>query len=186
MGYCAVAGVDEVGRGCLAGPVVAGAVILPMEGIPAGVNDSKLLSPKKREILSLQIKEIAVCFAIGFSTPEEIDSINILQASLLAMRRAVEKLNPPADCLLIDGKDAIGIRLFQKSVIKGDQLSVSIAAASIIAKVYRDEWMGEFDLLYPGYEFARHKGYGSEEHRRNIQKNGPTPIHRKSFSWTPV
>lgn len=185
-GYLRVAGVDEVGRGCLAGPVVAAAVILPAGELPEGINDSKMLSPKRRAELSVLIKAIAVAHSIGFSTVEEIDEINILQATRLAMQRAVFALRPSADFLLIDGKDLIDVSIPQRGIIRGDRLSVSIAAASIIAKVYRDDWMTELDAAYPGYEFAKHKGYGSEAHRRHLQAKGLSPVHRKSFAWTPV
>lgn len=181
-----VAGVDEVGRGCLAGPVVACAVILPDSGYPEGINDSKKLSATKREMLSEKIRACAVAWAIGTGSVEEIDDINILQASRLAMLRAVQALKPGPHGLLIDGRDKIESPLPQRAVISGDRLSVSIAAASIVAKVYRDRLMGDLDALYPGYGFAGHKGYGSESHRLALQSLGSTPLHRKSFSWTPV
>ncbi len=185
-GYCFIAGVDEVGRGCLAGPVVAAAVILSADKVPKGINDSKKLSAKQRETLDLAIRETAVAFAIGVGDVLEIDTINILQSSKRAMLRAVAALKPKADFLLLDGNFKIDSRLPQKCIIGGDRISVSIAAASIIAKVYRDALMREMDTKYPGYCFAQNKGYGSIEHRRALEALGPTEIHRKSFSWTPV
>jgi ribonuclease HII len=189
-GHLYIAGLDEVGRGCLAGPVVAAAVIFSREqfsaGIPKGINDSKKLSAKQRERLNGLIRECAVAFAIGFAEAQEIDEINIFQASKLAMVRAVQLLNPQPHYLLVDGNFRIDHPLPQKCIIKGDQISVSIAAASILAKVYRDSLMATLDEKYPGYAFAKHKGYGSVEHRQSLQKNGPSPIHRRSFSWTAV
>jgi len=185
-GFQIVAGIDEVGRGCLAGPVVACALVLPESGYPEGIRDSKQLDPDKREVLSEKIRACALSWAIGIGTVEEIDSINILQANRLAMKRAVEALSPAPHAVLIDGRDRIEILCHQQTVIGGDRLSVSIAAASIVAKVYRDRLMADFDALYPGYGFAGHKGYGSADHRRAIQALGQTPLHRKSFSWTPV
>lgn len=185
-GFLAIAGVDEVGMGCLAGPVVAAAVILDLENIPSGVTDSKKLTSIKRKKLESQIKESARAFSIGLATVDEIDQINIYQAARLAMRRAVERLSLAPDFLLIDGRAAIDLKIKQKSIIKGDLASVSIGAASIIAKVYRDELMQAMDLEYPGYEFAKHKGYGSVLHRSRLQERGRSPIHRKSFSWSPV
>lgn len=186
QGYAFVAGVDEVGRGCLAGPVVACAVILPESGYPDGIDDSKRLSPEKREWLSERIRGCALAWAVGTASVEEIDSINILRASLLAMKRAVGALAPAPHALLIDGRDRIEWTGHQRALIGGDRLSVSIAAASILAKVYRDRLMADLDTLYPGYDFAGHKGYGSRAHRQALQSLGLTPLHRKSFSWTPV
>lgn len=185
-GFSAVAGVDEVGMGCLAGPVVAAAVILDPENIPPGVTDSKKLSAIKRKKLESQIKGFARAYSIGLASVDEIDQINIYQAARLAMRRAVEKLSLTPDFLLIDGRATIDLKIKQKSIVKGDLASVSIGAASIIAKVYRDELMQTMDLEYPGYEFAKHKGYGSVLHRSRLQERGRSPIHRKSFSWSPV
>lgn len=185
-GYRAIAGVDEVGMGCLAGPVVAAAVILNLGNIPSGITDSKKLTALKRKKLERAIKESAKAYSIGLATVEEIDQINIYQAARLAMRRAVESLSLTPDFLLIDGRAAIDLKLKQKSIIKGDLASVSIGAASIIAKVYRDELMQVLDIDYPGYEFAKHKGYGSVLHRSRLQEKGRSPIHRKSFSWSPV
>ncbi len=185
-GYSVICGLDEVGMGCLAGPVVAAAVILPPHGIPAGLNDSKLLTPKRRELLSSQLGAIAVEQAVAWASVEEIDSLNIFQAARLAMRRAVEKLRVTPQFLLIDGRASIDLRIPQLSIIQGDRKSVSIAAASIIAKVYRDRWMVELDLEYPGYGLSKHKGYGSREHRMNLMRLGRSAIHRESFCWSPV
>lgn len=186
QGFRLIAGVDEVGRGCLAGPVVAAAVILNPEKIPKGLNDSKLLSPKKREELNVIIRETALCFAIGVGEVEEIDRINIFNSSKMAMIRAVKGLAHAADFLLIDGNFTIPIALKQQFIIQGDQKSVSIAAASIVAKVFRDKMMTDFETQYPGYDFASNKGYGSLAHRKALGKQGECPIHRKSFEWTPV
>jgi ribonuclease HII len=181
-----VAGVDEVGRGCLAGPVVAAAVILPLDRIPLGVDDSKKLSAKQRVSISAEIKRCAISYAIGIGEVDEIDTVNIFVASKMAMVRAVSQLDPSPDILLVDGNFRIEHKLPQIPIVKGDQISVSIAAASILAKVFRDSMMEQFDGVYPGYHFAKHKGYGSRDHRIVLQAKGPTPIHRKSFSWTPV
>lgn len=185
-GHQFVCGVDEVGMGCLAGPVIASAVILDLENIPKGITDSKKLSAKRRTELSIEIRKTARAFAIGTASVEEIDSVNIYQAARLAMKRAVEALQPRADFLLIDGRAKIDLEIPQLSIIKGDFLSVSIGAASIVAKVFRDALMTDFDNKYPGYGFASHKGYGSVFHRKSLQEKGTTPLHRKSFSWTPV
>jgi len=180
-------GIDEVGMGCLAGPVVAAACIFREGQIPNGIRDSKLLTAKRREELDVEIRETALSFAIASATVEEIDTINILQAARLAMRRAIGQLNHPPHYLLIDGRFPIKeIALPQQAIIKGDRKSVSIGAASILAKVFRDRLMAEMDTTYPGYGFAQHKGYGSELHRKAMQNLGVTPLHRKSFSWTPV
>jgi ribonuclease HII len=170
-GYQCIAGVDEVGVGCLAGPVVAAAVVLNWDDIPDGITDSKKLSAKVRQVLASEIRQRAVAHAIGIASVEEVDTINIFHAAKLAMVRAVNLLRLTTQILLI---------------IKGDLLSVSIGAASILAKVHRDHQMEQMDEVYPGYGFAKHKGYGSVEHRRQLQRQGPSPIHRKSFSWTPV
>ena len=180
-GYKVIAGVDEAGRGPLAGPVVAAAVVLPEHFDVPGINDSKKLSEKKREALFPVIKKRAIAFGIGMAEHEEIDRINILQASLLAMKRAVEALKILPDYLLIDGKFTIDSIIDQRSVIKGDALSLSIAAASILAKVSRDRMMADLDLRYPEYGFSRHKGYPTKAHKEAILTHGPCPIHRKSF-----
>ena len=175
------AGVDEVGRGPLAGPVVAAAVILNPEYFIDGLKDSKLLNHKKREILSEKIKQYALAWAIGRAEVEEIDEINILQASLLAMKRAVEQLSVLPKLVVVDGIHCPKINIQTKAIIKGDQLIPAISAASIIAKVYRDNEMCGYDKQYPGYEFATHKGYGTKKHIDTLRKLGLSPIHRKSF-----
>lgn len=180
-GYRLVAGVDEAGRGPLAGPVVAAAVILA-EGIDLpGVDDSKKLSEARREELYPLIMERAVTVGIGISEPNVIDEINILQATLAAMRTAVEGLSPPPEILLVDGISTVPLPLPQKTLKKGDARSLSIAAASIIAKVTRDRLMVEYDRNYPGYGFAAHKGYGCAGHLAAIAELGPSPIHRLTF-----
>lgn len=181
-GYTAIAGIDEAGRGPLAGPVVAAAVILP-EGLQMpGVDDSKKLSASKRETLFDIIMEKAIATGVGISQPEEIDQINILQATLKAMLRAVDQLKTSPDYLIIDGINTLDRDIPQQSIKKGDSLSLSIAAASIIAKVTRDRMMLEYDKQYPSYGFASHKGYGSKLHREAIAESGPCPIHRKTFA----
>lgn len=180
-GYKVIAGVDEAGRGPLAGPVVSAAVVLPENFDVSGINDSKKLSEKKREALFPVIQNLAVAFGIGLADHEEIDRINILQASLLSMKRAVEALSVTPDYLLIDGKFTIDSSIDQRSVIKGDALSLSIAAASILAKVTRDRIMTDLDLQYPEYGFKRHKGYPTKAHKEAILTHGPCPVHRKSF-----
>lgn len=181
-----IAGLDEVGMGCLAGPVVACAVILNLGNIPKNINDSKKLSAKQRLEISEEIKTTAIAFSYGLSTVEEIDSINILRAAHLAMKRAVEGLKIKPDALLIDGRFKIDVPMLQQNIIKGDQKSYSIGAASILAKVHRDQMMQEYDGVYPGYYFAKHKGYGSILHRQQLMQKGPSPLHRKSFSWKEV
>lgn len=176
-----VCGLDEAGRGPLAGPVFAGAVILPEGYIPEGLNDSKKLSEKKREALFKEITENAIAWGFGTSSPEEIDEINILNASMLAMKRAVETLAPRPDFLLVDGNIARGFDIKAVPVVKGDAKSPSIAAASIIAKVLRDRECMEMDKLYPEYGFAKHKGYPTKAHFEAVEKFGVSPIHRKSF-----
>ena len=180
-GYHRIAGVDEVGRGPLAGPVVAAAVILPRDGVGFKVFDSKQISSKKREELYPSILEKAVGVGIGIIGQEEIDSINIFQATLKAMIVAIEKLPRLPDFLLIDGTQGLRFSIPQKSIAKGDRLSNSIAAASIVAKVTRDRIMDECHQKYPEYDFAKHKGYGTKEHREAIEKFGICELHRKSF-----
>ena len=180
-GYTAVCGTDEAGRGPLCGPVVAAAVILPRDIEIEGLNDSKKLTEKKREKLFEVIKEKAVAYAIAYATPAEIDKMNILNADMLAMRRAIEQLSPAADLALIDGNIARDMPIPAYPIIKGDALSCSIAAASILAKVARDRMCLEDDRMYPQYGFAKHKGYGTKAHMEALQKYGPCPIHRKSF-----
>ncbi|MBI4404387.1 MAG: ribonuclease HII [Deltaproteobacteria bacterium] len=186
-GYRLIAGVDEVGRGCLAGPVVAGAVIFNChENLPDGIDDSKKLSPAKRLLLDGQIRGAALAFGIGYADVDEIDKLNIFHASRLAMVRAISQLNPLPDFVLVDGNFSVPHSVKQHSVVAGDQKSVSIAAASILAKVYRDNWMNRFEALYPGFGFAKNKGYGTFEHRQALTLKGPTEIHRKTFCWTRV
>jgi ribonuclease HII len=185
-GRAFVAGVDEVGMGCLAGPVVAAAVIFHRERIPEGLKDSKMLSAKKREELSKVIREMSVAHAVGWASVEEIDTLNIFQAARLAMKRAVESLERRPEQLLIDGRVRVDMDVAQLSIVKGDRKSVSIAAASIIAKVYRDEWMRRLDAEFPEYGFAGHKGYGSLKHRELLTRLGRCAIHRRSFSFSPV
>lgn len=188
-GFVCVAGLDEVGRGPLAGPVVAAAVILPRGYADNEIKDSKLLAPKQREKLAPRIRQCAESWAVGIVEVEEIDRINILKASLLAMAKALDGLKSPPDCLLIDGNQTIPVELFQgsgslsyqKSIVKGDRLCLSIAAASIVAKVARDRMMLDYDRRYPEYGFAAHKGYGSAAHIDALRRYGPSPIHRQSF-----
>ena len=180
-GYTAVCGCDEAGRGPLCGPVVAAAVILPSGLVIDGLNDSKKLTEKKREALFEVIKEKAVAYAIAEASPEEIDDINILNASMLAMRRAVEALSVPADFALIDGNCSRGFKIPTETVVKGDSKSYSIAAASILAKVTRDRQCIELDKQYPEYGIAKHKGYPTKEHMDAVRQHGPAPIYRKSF-----
>lgn len=180
-GYLRVCGVDEAGRGPLSGPVVAAACVLnPGTEIP-GLNDSKKLSPKKRDLLYDLVIENAVDFAIGFATPGEIDDINILNATMLAMRRAIAALKAPADFALVDGNCIRDYPIPARAIIKGDSLSMSVAAASILAKVTRDRLCLEDDQQYPVYGFAKHKGYGTAEHIAALRAFGPCPIHRRSF-----
>lgn len=181
-----VAGVDEVGRGALFGPVVAAAVILPASTLPnlarSGVKDSKQLTRLRRQKLSQEIQSLAVAWSIGYATSAEIDKVNILQASLLAMKRAVLKLKVQPNLCLIDGRQAlVGLPIPQQNLIKGDQRSLEIAAASIVAKVWRDDLIGRFALKYPDYDLAANKGYGTERHRLALQQFGPSPQHRCSF-----
>ena len=205
-GFRCVAGLDEVGRGPLAGPVVAGAVVLPRGVSHPQINDSKLLSAKAREALVPWIKEKALAWGLGIVGPGEIDRMNILSASLLAMAQALRQMSPVPDYLLIDGNQKIpqefledgqavqdvqndlnGFKRFerapfQRAIKKGDRLSISIAAASILAKVARDEIMMDYDRRYPEYGFGQHKGYASSSHLAALSRYGPSPIHRRSFS----
>ena len=176
-----VAGVDEVGRGPLAGPVVAAAVILDPEFPIVGLADSKRLTEKRREQLAGEIRTHALAWALGRAEVEEIDRLNILRASLLAMQRAVQALDPQPDSALIDGNRCPQLRCPAEAVVKGDASIAAISAASIIAKVARDEEMREMDARYPGYGLARHKGYPSRAHLEALQRLGVTPIHRRSF-----
>lgn len=176
-----ICGVDEAGRGPLAGPVCAAAVILPKGLVIPGLNDSKKLSDKRRRELFPIIRQEAVSFGIAFASHEEIDEINILQATFLAMRRAIDQLNPRPEFALIDGNRETDFGVPCKTVIKGDSLSANIAAASVLAKVTRDNWMIEAAEKYPGYGFEIHKGYGTKAHYEALEKLGPCAIHRRSF-----
>lgn len=176
-----ICGVDEAGRGPLAGPVCAAAVILPKGLVIPGLNDSKKLSDKRRRELFPIIQQEAVSYGIAFASQEEIDEINILQATFLAMRRAMEQLNPQPEFALIDGNRETDFGVPCKTVIKGDSLSANIAAASVLAKVTRDNWMMEAAEKYPGYGFEIHKGYGTKAHYAALEKLGPCPIHRRTF-----
>ena len=179
--YSYICGIDEAGRGPLAGPVVAGAVILPKDCRILYINDSKKLSAKKREELFDIIKEEAVSVGIGMASPERIDEINILQATYEAMRQAIANLSIKPELLLNDAVMIPGVDIKQVPIIKGDAKSISIGAASIMAKVYRDHMMEEYDKVFPGYDFASNKGYGSKEHIEALHRLGPCPIHRCSF-----
>lgn len=181
-GYRRIAGIDEAGRGPLAGPVVAAAVILPPRCRPLGINDSKQLSVKNREEVYTAILEQAVAVGIGSADVAEIDRFNILTATRLAMRRAVDQLIPSPDYLLIDAIVLSGLKVPTRPIIKGDSLSVSIAAASIVAKVTRDRLMARYHETFPEYGFLSHKGYGTAEHLERLARHGPCPIHRRTFS----
>jgi len=180
-GYSIVAGLDEVGRGCLAGPVVAAAVILPTRP-PRGIRDSKKLSARLREVLCEALYEGGAVVSVGSARPEEIDAINIRQASFLAMRRALSDLPTRPDALLVDGFEIPDCPIPQRALIKGDSRSTSIAAASIVAKVYRDALMVEFSAEHPEYGFASHKGYPTPEHLEALATWGPCGTHRRSFA----
>jgi ribonuclease HII len=181
-GYRFIAGVDEVGRGCLAGSVVACAAILDLsKPLPKGLNDSKKLSAKRREMIAEELLQSGVNYAFGEVTAEEIDEINILQATKKAMRLAIEKLNPSADFLLIDALELKDVNLPQQGIIRGDSISASIAAASILAKTFRDNKMREYSKIYPEYGFEKHAGYGTAFHYEALRKFGATEIHRKTF-----
>lgn len=187
QGFLRVAGLDEAGRGAWAGPVVAGAVILPLGRFDlghalAGVNDSKQLSPKTREVLLPHITEIALAAGMGFATHSEIDELGIVPATRLAMQRALENLSIPPDALLTDAMALPEVHLPFTALIKGDQRSLSIAAASIIAKVTRDQFMDELDELFPHYGFSIHKGYGTLLHQQALRQYGPCPMHRMTFA----
>ncbi|PKM76604.1 MAG: ribonuclease HII [Firmicutes bacterium HGW-Firmicutes-15] len=180
-GYKQVAGIDEVGRGCIAGPVAAAAVILPRDFFLAGVNDSKLLSEKKRLKMVVEIKREALAWSVVMISPQRIDQQNILLVTKEAMRTAVNELLPVPDFLLIDAVKIPDINIRQYPIIRGDSLSISIACASILAKVERDQSMQAYDSMYPGYGFARHKGYATREHIIALDNIGVSPIHRCSF-----
>ncbi|MGY3778138.1 ribonuclease HII [Isobaculum melis] len=180
-GQTYIAGIDEVGRGPLAGPVVAAAVILPKDFHVLEINDSKQLSEKKRQMLFEKIKEAAISIGVGIIDEQTIDQVNIYQASKLAMVQAVEQLNPQPEYLLIDAM-TLPLPMPQENLIKGDARSISIAAASIVAKVIRDEMMKDYGQTYPGYDFENNAGYGTKKHLEGLGKHGITPIHRKTFA----
>ena len=180
-GFPCVCGVDEAGRGPLAGPVCAAAVILPPHAMIPGLNDSKKLSDKKRRELFPLIQQQAIAYGIAFASQEEIDEINILQATFLAMKRALEQLTVTPDLALIDGNRMTDFGLPARTVVKGDSLSANIAAASILAKVTRDDLMDRIGEEYPGYGFEIHKGYGTKAHYAALEKLGPCPVHRMTF-----
>ena len=176
-----ICGIDEAGRGPLAGPVVAAAAVLPKDCQIFYLNDSKKLSEKKRDLLFDEIKEKAVAYGIGIVSPQVIDEINILQATYEAMRQAISQLNVIPEILLNDAVTIPGVDIMQVPIVKGDAKSVSIAAASILAKVTRDRMMMEYDQIYPEYGFAKHKGYGTAAHIAALKEYGPCPIHRRTF-----
>ena len=180
-GYRQIAGLDEAGRGPLAGPVVGAAVILPRRFALDGLNDSKQVSPEDRDNLFQAITRYARAWAVGVATEQEIDTINILEATRLAWRRALDQLSITPDFLLIDATTLPGVSIRQRAVVKGDRLSLSIAAASILAKVHRDRLMQDYQRRYPDYLFHIHKGYPTPDHLRLIQQFGPSPVHRRSF-----
>jgi ribonuclease HII len=181
-GYRHVAGIDEVGRGCLAGPVAAAAVILPPDWKPRGLRDSKLVKPEDRRRIDIEIRAHAVAWSIAFVGPELIDRINILQATLLASTLAAARLRIRPDALLLDAVSLPEVPVHQRVLVSADRLCASVAAASIIAKVARDRLMEQYDAIYPGYEFASNKGYAAPEHRAGLAAHGLSPIHRLSFA----
>jgi ribonuclease HII len=181
-GYRHVAGIDEVGRGCLAGPVTAAAVILPPDWKPRGLRDSKLLKPEERRRLDAEIRAHAVAWSIAFVSPELIDRINILQATLLAQTLAAARLSIRPDALLLDAVILPEVPVYQRVLVSADRLCASVAAASVVAKVARDSLMEEMDALYPGYDLASNKGYAAPEHRAGLEALGLSPIHRISFA----
>lgn len=181
QGFYNIAGVDEAGRGPIAGPVVAAAVIFDPDYINDEINDSKKLSEKQRRKVYFEILDNAIAYGVGIVNVEEIDKINILEATKKAMKQAVTNLKISADYVLIDAVE-LDLDVYSKSIIKGDEQSISIAAASIVAKVTRDEIMKEFSHIYPKYSFEKHKGYLTKEHRELLKKHGPSPIHRKTFA----
>ena len=181
-GFSCICGVDEAGRGPLAGPVCAAAVILPEGAVIEGLDDSKKLTEKKREKLYDIIKETAVAYSVAYGTLEEIENVNILEATYLAMNRAIEGLSVKPDFALIDGNRVPrGIKIPCETIVKGDSKSMSVAAASVLAKVTRDRLMLEYDKKYPEYNFKKHKGYGTKEHTELIKQSGPCEIHRLTF-----
>jgi ribonuclease HII len=180
-GFRRVAGLDEVGRGCLAGPVVAAAVVLDPERRVPGLRDSKLLTPGQRETLAARLREEAAAVGLGMADAREIEALDILRATYLAMRRALEALTPMPDFLLIDALTLPGIDLPQEGIVRGDRLCASIAAASIVAKVHRDALMREWHAAWPAYGFDANKGYGTPEHLEALRSHGATPLHRRTF-----
>lgn len=181
-GFQFVAGVDEVGRGCLAGPVVAAACILDQsKPVPRSLNDSKKLTERQRKEIYQELRQTAVAYSLGIIDADEIDRVNILEATKLAMLKAIDGLTPAPDHLLIDALQLRQCSLPQKAIIKGDSISYSIAAASVIAKVFRDDLMKQYDAEFPEYGFAGHKGYGSVAHLAAIREHGPCRLHRKTF-----
>lgn len=181
-GYAFIAGVDEVGRGCLAGPVVAAACILDQsKPVPRSLNDSKKLTERQRKEIYQELRQTAVAYSLGIIDADEIDRVNILEATKLAMLKAIDGLTPAPDHLLIDALQLRQCSLPQKAIIKGDSISYSIAAASVIAKVFRDDLMKQYDAEFPEYGFAGHKGYGSVAHLAAIREHGPCRLHRKTF-----
>lgn len=181
QGFSVVCGIDEAGRGPLAGPVCAACVVLPDGYVPEGVQDSKKLTEKKRAALYDVIRRDALSYGIGMASREEIDTVNILQATFLAMRRALAQVAPVPDAAIIDGNQRPGLPVHEYTLIKGDALSACVASASILAKVTRDRYMLELDTRYPAYGFARHKGYGTAAHRAALLAHGPCPEHRLTF-----
>ncbi len=181
LGYRQIAGIDEVGRGALFGPVCAAAAVLDLKSLPEGIDDSKKLSPKQREVLAENIRETALDFSIVLVEAKVIDQINILKATQEAMRLAIGGLKEPPDFLLCDGIVVPGCSIPQRSIVKGDAQSVSIAAASILAKVERDRLISELASRYPGYDLDSNKGYGTEKHREALLLLGPTELHRRTF-----
>ncbi len=180
-GFTVIAGVDEAGRGPLAGPVCAAAVILPPELAIPGLDDSKKLTPKKRDALFDSITEKALRYGVAFASEKEIDELNILNATYLAMNRAIAALGPAPDICIIDGNRSAGIEYPNKTVVGGDGLSANVAAASVLAKVTRDRYMEKLGAEYPGYGFEKHKGYGTKEHYAALRALGPSPVHRVTF-----
>ena len=184
QGRLAVAGMDEVGRGALCGPVVACAVILGDGFDTEGVDDSKRLTARQREALAARVREKARAFSVGVADPKEIDRLNILRATYVAMQRAVAGLSVAPDLILVDALEVPGVSISQKGIVKGDALSVSIAAASVVAKVERDAMMREYDQRYPGYGMGHNMGYAADDHRDALRRMGPSEIHRRSFHGT--
>lgn len=191
QGHTSIVGCDEAGRGCWAGPVFAGAVVLPVDDRPlcgllraAGLRDSKVLTPAQREELVPLIESVALTWALGEAGPEEVDAYGIARATRLATQRAIEGLHCTPDALLLDAFPLPEVDCPQEAIVKGDDRSLSIAAASVLAKVYRDAKMVELDASWPGYGFAQHKGYGTPQHREALHDLGPSPLHR--HSWAPV